>query len=231
MSFYVRGSKIPKDEDQTTEFKGHRMVSLDEINPLNAIEIKGKLRRTRQYISKYICGMLNRGKGGSVFLGVLDNGNVQGFSMSVFQKDHFRLSLLSCLSNFKPPVAAHSVTVRFVPVIESFDKPQDILKKVEHFEQMSLKRTSIEREREHKFQVKYCWCDVDALAAFNMGSIHPFYVIELTIPPWNPIDPKNLEAYGQVLFLATILGGTSCIYKLMVFDRKFIFPRSDDVIF
>eukprot|EP00094_Tigriopus_californicus_P013092 TCALIF_12661-PA protein Name:"Similar to Mettl16 Methyltransferase-like protein 16 (Mus musculus)" AED:0.13 eAED:0.16 QI:0/0/0/0.8/0.5/0.8/5/0/596 len=197
MAFYVRHSRLPKDEDQTTEFKGHRMLSPEEINPNNVIQVKSKLRRTRQFISKYICGILNTGKGGSMYLGVLDDGVVEGFAMSVFQKDHFKLSLLSCLSNFKPPVASHLFTVKFVPVIESFDDPEAILEKVENFEQRSLKRTSMDREREHTFQVRYCWCDVDALAAFNHGSLLPFYVIEIVIPPWNIMDQKNFEAFGQ----------------------------------
>eukprot|EP00095_Tigriopus_kingsejongensis_P007966 maker-scaffold135_size322082-snap-gene-0.17 protein:Tk07966 transcript:maker-scaffold135_size322082-snap-gene-0.17-mRNA-1 annotation:"hypothetical protein LOTGIDRAFT_159033" len=194
-NYYVRHSTLPLEEDTTVEFKGHRSVSIEEINPDH---VSGNSRRgSRQHISKYLCGMLNTGQGGTMYLGVLDSGVVEGFSMSVFQKDHFRLSLRSTLVRFTPPVARHSIQVSFIPVIEDFDHPQTTLEKISTFEGFTLKRQSIDRNMEHAFRVKFCWCDQEAAAAFNLGRLNPFFVIEIKIPPWNGEDSLNHEAYGR----------------------------------
>ncbi len=75
---YLRHSLMPLDEDLRHEFKGHRCVAREEVNPKNFfVTSSGRERVTRQAVSKYLCGMLNSGKGGTVYCGVLDDGTVR----------------------------------------------------------------------------------------------------------------------------------------------------------
>ena len=47
--------------------------------------------------------------------------------------------------------------------------------------------TEFERDLEHELRVpRYCWCDMYALSALQHGIVHRFYVIEVTLAPWNP---------------------------------------------
>ncbi len=62
--------------------------------------------------------MLNTGQGGSLFLGVTDDGSVEGFMMSPAQKEHFLSAVKDTLSRYTPPVPDHFYEIRFVPVID-----------------------------------------------------------------------------------------------------------------
>ena len=88
--YYVRHSHLPLEESNTLEFKGHRDFCVDDLKQSNRDESN---RPTRQQISKHVCGMLNTGKGGTVHCGVLDDGRVEGFMLSEYQKDHFVLNV------------------------------------------------------------------------------------------------------------------------------------------
>ena len=61
---------------------------------------QGKEKRTRQPTSKYLCGMLNSGKGGTIYCGVTDDGTVTGFMMSPFQRQHCLLSIADTFSRW-----------------------------------------------------------------------------------------------------------------------------------
>lgn len=82
---YVRNSVVQQEEDQTHEFKGHRTIGIynRKIDPET-----GELVRTRQQWSKYLCGMINNGRGGKLYGGILDNGMIQGFMLSRYQIRH-----------------------------------------------------------------------------------------------------------------------------------------------
>ena len=88
--YYVRHSHLPLEESNTLEFKGHRDFCVDDLKQSNRDDSN---RPTRQQISKHVCGMLNTGKGGTVHCGVLDDGRVEGFMLSEYQKDHFVLNV------------------------------------------------------------------------------------------------------------------------------------------
>ena len=82
----------------------------------------GGLVNTRQQWSKYICGMLNSGLGGVLYGGIFDNGVVNGFMMSSYQRVHVALQLQEVLQRFEPQVPTGLVSVHFVPITEPFDQ-------------------------------------------------------------------------------------------------------------
>ena len=82
----------------------------------------GGLVNTRQQWSKYICGMINSGLGGVLYGGIFDNGEVNGFMMSQYQRVHVALQLQEVLQRFQPPVPPELVSVQFVPIQETFDQ-------------------------------------------------------------------------------------------------------------
>ena len=84
--YMIRHRKLPCEEDLFNEFKGHRSMCAEEIKVRNG-------ENSRRPVSHCICSMLNNGKGGSVYLGVLDNGQVSGIMMSKYTRDHLVLSL------------------------------------------------------------------------------------------------------------------------------------------
>ena len=119
---YMRHSKIPIEENLQNEFKAHRDLSKLDLSENRyrraCIDDKGKgwiLKdsRNRSAISKTICGMLNTGLKSTIYMGVTDRGQVEGFMMSLYQRDHFRISLRSLLSKFKPACPEHIIDIRY----------------------------------------------------------------------------------------------------------------------
>jgi len=55
---------------------------------------------------------------GIIFLGVLDNGEVNGIMMSPWQQQHFVLNVQETFQRFAPKVPDHFYKIQFVPVVE-----------------------------------------------------------------------------------------------------------------
>lgn len=180
---YLRHEVVPFEEALDVEFKGHRDFSLHNLT------MWGKYLGTRQFISKYACGMLNSGQGGTIYMGVLDSGVVGGLMLTTYQKDHIILNISETFKKFEPQVPSHLYSVVFVPVK---DNSSDI------FPPSNLLQNRNQNENlEHIIlNNKYCWCDYDCLASYNRGILPPFYVIELRIKRWNGYDPKN-KSFGS----------------------------------
>ena len=97
------------EEDLTHEFKGHRDLSKLDLAE-NQSYFRGAngvvfqkpkiMRKARATISKSICSMLNTGVISKIYLGVTDRGIVEGFMMSLYQRDHFQLALRDLMSKF-----------------------------------------------------------------------------------------------------------------------------------
>ena len=122
-SCYLRHTKIPVEEDLVHEFKAHRDLSGLDYSEKNYTYGRDggwtkKVSRKRRTLSDSICGMLNTGLKSTLYLGVTDAGVAEGFVMSLYQKDHFQLSLVDLLSKFNPPCPEHRVEVKFIPVID-----------------------------------------------------------------------------------------------------------------
>ena len=96
------------EEDVRTEFKGHRDltkldISTTKYHKTRNGEFEPKAIRARATLSKTICGMLNTGLECKIYLGINDDGTVEGLMLSLYQKDHFMVSLRDLLRRFEPP--------------------------------------------------------------------------------------------------------------------------------
>ena len=112
-----------------------------------------------------------------------DFGIAEGFMMSLYQRDHFQLSLRDLLSKFNPPCPEHAIKISFVPILDEDDDGIVLPEPVGFDTQRSL---------EHFIRdSKYCWCDNFTSAASANGFMQRFYVIELSINQWDKHDPLN----------------------------------------
>ena len=126
-TYYRRGEIVPFEEDLHHEFKGHRTISVDNrliVTAESAGFAQGELgefSNTRQQWSKYLCGMINTGVGGTLYGGIQDDGRVTGFMMSQYQIAHVIVQLQDVLERFEPPVFRDNYTVRFLPILDDGD--------------------------------------------------------------------------------------------------------------
>lgn len=81
----------------------------------------------KHHVRKYMCAFLNS-EGGSLFVGVEDNGLVRGIRCDHKDEDRVRLLIDSLLKGFKPQVFPAAYTLSFIPVIKAEDT--DIFLKV-----------------------------------------------------------------------------------------------------
>lgn len=77
--------------------------------------------------------------------------------------------------------------VEFVPVIEPTDEDVRVPKKVP-------KSTDLAHFLHTK---RHCWCDNAANASFQMGLLHPFYVVEITVAKWDDGNARNKALLKQ----------------------------------
>ena len=92
-----------------------RVVRVHDMHSIN---------ETRCVQCRTLNGFLNTGKGGTVYLGVLDSGTVKGLVMShhqvkyyevnpLFQINHVKLSLADLMNRYTPPVSKRQYTVSY----------------------------------------------------------------------------------------------------------------------
>ncbi|CAO2588821.1 Schlafen-like protein 1 [Lemmus lemmus] len=72
----------------------------------------------KHHVRRYVCAFLNS-EGGSLLVGVEDNGMVQGIHCSHRDEDRTRLLVDSILQGFKPQVFPDAYTLTFIPVIST----------------------------------------------------------------------------------------------------------------
>lgn len=185
--YYVRNSVVPFEEDFTHEFKGHRNICVEDLPPWTQ-ESKTE-RASRRAVSRSLNAFFNTGKGGTVYLGVLDSGVVKGLQLSEYQKKHVIDSVNDVLSRYVPPVKRHRYSVKFVPVYDSMD---DGKTRVPKRSEMDLDPAVGGRPHEIR-QHNYCWCDRDAVMQYNAGIMHQDYIIEIKIKPWDGNDSLNKD--------------------------------------
>jgi len=180
-TYYRRGEIVPFEEDIHHEFKGHRTVSIDNRLIMSEESVGwgqgelGEYSTTRQQWSKYLCGMINTGLGGTLYGGIQDDGRVTGFMMTHYQQEHVRVQLEDVLERFDPPVVREQYMVRFVPIVEEGE---------EYLARPALLDPSLEKFDHHNLRsIHRCWCDNEAAAAQSFGIFFPFYVIEVEIKP------------------------------------------------
>jgi predicted HTH transcriptional regulator len=64
---------------------------------------------------KYICAFLNT-EGGTLYIGVLDDGTIVGVWFTRKMRDKLRLRVDALISNFRPAVDPHLWSLDFIPV-------------------------------------------------------------------------------------------------------------------
>eukprot|EP00058_Branchiostoma_floridae_P001853 XP_002587341.1 hypothetical protein BRAFLDRAFT_100539 [Branchiostoma floridae] len=69
-----------------------------------------------QDLKKNACAFLN-GNGGTMFVGVLDNGTVKGVGLTSSQEDDLSRSAHDTIADFLPDVPPSWINVRFVPIM------------------------------------------------------------------------------------------------------------------
>ncbi|XP_052815539.1 uncharacterized protein LOC128242431 [Mya arenaria] len=186
--FYVRNQLVDCEEDFTHEFKGHKNICREDLPPWT--QEKGNTdKASRRAVSRNLNAFLNTGKGGTVYLGVIDSGHVKGLQLSQYQKEHIIGSVRDVMSRYNPPVKRHRYKVRFTPVFNNQEEGKEIVNNMckEQMDPALL-------ERPHEFRSSnYCWCDNDNVMQYNAGILLQDYVIEISIRPWDPADPLNAE--------------------------------------
>ncbi|XP_075734359.1 schlafen-like protein 2 [Rhipicephalus microplus] len=172
--FYKFGERVSMEEGPRIEFKAHKLMAIEELPPACQDQ------HSKQTISRTICAFLNTGKGGAIFLGILDNGDVNGLHLTEYQKDHLLWNLQMLMLRYKPPVPKHMYELQFVPVIsEGVPLPTNERREM----------NSKERFKPHQLQCSGpCWCDNEATA--QGGSVMR-YVVEIKVSAWDSSDPRN----------------------------------------
>ncbi|XP_078608093.1 schlafen-like protein 2 [Branchiostoma floridae x Branchiostoma japonicum] len=194
--FYIRDSVVEVEEDFNHEFKGHRNLAVEEL-PSWCYQ-PGSERRSRRAISRALNAFLNTGKGGTVYLGITDDGRVKGIRLTQYQMDHVVTGMVDLMGRYNPPVARHRWKIKFVPVVT-------LREEIEAGKGADVREGLDEatRQRPHLLRTPdYCWCDKDALAQFNMGFVAPDYVVEITVLPFDVSNPGDEAAHpgGVVLY-------------------------------
>ncbi|KAG1655440.1 hypothetical protein GQR58_024527 [Nymphon striatum] len=187
-SYYIMDSLMPFEEDEIHEFKGHRTICAEDLALKHKGNAANRFHRTRCAISRTICGFLNTGKGGTIYMGVSDDGYVKGIRLTQFQvglcKDHVELSLKDLMGRYTPPVFGNQITLHFVPVLELEDVGINDQQDFNIGEITDL----VNRYRPHSIRdCRFCWCDQDGMAKLYRGVLSPLYVIEIKIAAWTKL--------------------------------------------
>lgn len=181
--FYVLNSVVPFEEDATHEFKGHRNITAEEVPPW--CYIPGTDRRSRKAVSRNINGFLNTGKGGTIYLGIVDDGRVKGLHMTCYQKDHVTVALKDALHRYTPPVPEEYYKLEIIPIIECEDAEETDINMALELQDNGCDDKDTNRHRPHVLRTPdYCWCDRKAMDAFSEGLPASLYVVEITVFPW-----------------------------------------------
>lgn len=153
--WYERKSLISVEEDECNEFKGHRNFAVEELPPWCFHSRSDK--RSRKAVSRALNAFLNSARGGTVYLGVIDDGIVKGLYLTEYQKDHVLLSLKDLFSRYQPTVAEDRYEVTFVPIFGKNEK-KDFSKFLRSMKSSDVK----EHLRPHLLRTyDFCWCDKD----------------------------------------------------------------------
>eukprot|EP00117_Sycon_ciliatum_P022695 scpid19380/ scgid0412/ len=102
--YYTLGSTVPFRNDITHELR----------TVLSVI-----VRAQREFVQRTLCGFLNSGEGGTIYLGIDSDGVVSGVQWNRKLRDDFRLVVDQMMHNFKPVVSADLFYIHFVDCVDS----------------------------------------------------------------------------------------------------------------
>ncbi|XP_022791715.1 uncharacterized protein LOC111330968 [Stylophora pistillata] len=144
----------------------------------------GTDRRSRKAVSRNINGFLNTGKGGTIYLGIIDEGKVKGLLLTQYQRDHVRIAVKDALSRYTPPVPEERYKVDIVPVIDPEEKIEESTAFID-LQDNGCSEVDSTRLRPHILRTSdYCWCDSHAVKQFSEGFLSSLYVVEIIVFPW-----------------------------------------------
>lgn len=87
-------------------------------------EFKQYYKKIESY-TRYICAFLNV-RGGTLYLGINDQGLVKGIHLTRKKRDEFLLELDQNLKRFTPPVHADECFVSFCPIFVDVKKKKEV---------------------------------------------------------------------------------------------------------
>ncbi|XP_014786216.1 uncharacterized protein LOC106880676 isoform X1 [Octopus bimaculoides] len=236
VDFYWENNMIPFEEDSRHEFKCHRNLSVEELPPWT----QENQKRTRRSISRTLNAFLNTGQGGSVYLGVADDGTIIGLQLTLFQRDHLKVNLDNLMKRYIPQVDVKRYGVHFMPVISQTVSMADAYRICSKINLESETFPKEERQRSHLCQsYAKCWCDEHACMMVKADEVIHRFVIAIHIKPWDPdtmiwnnivpginLHPLHANEEGRV-FMKTLAGVKLCddqdIINITVKDVKQIF--------
>lgn len=195
---YIRKSLVPIEEDEYNEFKGHRSIAIEELPPW--CFHKGSDRRSRKPASRAIAAFINSGRGGTVYLGIIDEGVVKGLYLTEYQKDHVLLSLKDLFSRYEPPVPEDAYEVEFVPI---FTSQEERMNRPAHKKE-EVNKSNVEMYlKGHLLRTyDFCWCDKDLARRIDEDCDVHDYVVEIKIYPQEPrfnVDAKDGSSFHAVI--------------------------------
>jgi len=174
--YYRLDTKINEVEDRTHEFKNHWFITQAQIK-------RGGFRL--HPITTVICGFLNQGLGGRIYLGIRDSGQVSGLSLTPNQMDHLFVSVGDALERFHPVVSPGLVSVTFLPILdahEAFSPKASIIRKREYYEKMRNDSKDDElNPHEVNGDAANCWCGKEAVVLKNNGVTIPSWIVEIKV--------------------------------------------------
>lgn len=193
---YERKALVPFEEDEYHEFKGHRSLAIEELPPW--CYHPQSTRRSRKAASRAIAAFFNSGRGGTVYLGIIDEGVVKGIYLTEFQKDHVLVSLKDLFSRYRPVVTEDKYEVTFVPVFGK-DCPQNIIKPELNLE------TAQKHLKAHLLRTyDFCWCDQELGTRIDNDEKTQDYVVEIKIHPqkgtFQVFDDSSFKAVLPVVY-------------------------------
>merc|ERR1711962_295871 len=175
--FYIKKSLVSIEEDEYNEFKGHRSISIEELPPW--CFQPNSDRRTRKPVSRTLNAFLNSGRGGTLYLGIIDEGVVKGFYLTEYQKDHVRVAIKDVFSRYQPKVDDDKYEVNFVPVLEKHESIEDVVSQISE----EQKSHSVEDQvKSHLLRTyDFCWCDQNLAERIDSDKRPRDYIIEIKI--------------------------------------------------
>ena len=175
--FYIKKSLINAEEDEYNEFKGHRSIGIEDLPPW--CFQPNSNRRTRKPASRTINAFLNSGRGGTLYLGIIDEGVVKGFYLTEFQKDHIIVAIKDLLSRYEPKVNEDRYEIEFVPIFEKDEKKNNrVDQQYENIENRCVEK----HLKPHLLRTyDFCWCDKDLARRIDENIRPQDYVVEIKI--------------------------------------------------
>ena len=177
VEYYRKKSLVSVEEDEYNEFKGHRSISIEELPPW--CFQPNSQRRTRKPASRAINAFLNSGRGGTLYLGIIDDGVVKGIYFTESQKDHVRVTIKDTLARYNPPVPDNMYQVVFVPVLEKNENIEDVRAQIK-IEQEN--HSAQKQSRPHLLRTfDFCWCDKELAQRIDDDTQPQEYVVEVRV--------------------------------------------------